>query len=336
MTTKVEFIGCTADLKDSKTVINHKKIRTMKNQNLNNQNVAKNIENPKLFNFHIDFVKLEIPYNYYHINFENLVEHPTIKNQYVLKPEIWEYHKNFSIYFTEKKAIVKFSLPYFVYGHNFCELDVQDLWEVEDFMSKKLGLEIKFSNVKEIEFGAYEKIDIDSRDYISSIMGISNYELEKVTENFKMFGDRKRNLHYKVYDAVANAKAKKTFTLGNYPDKGLIKHEIKLTNTQPYFDSLYYNDLSEPLAEYREALEKDLISSRKSLILKNGNPVLLYDTDLAHILYAGLKQYESGVASENVVKSLFDLIENSGLTPSQKSKRRKAINVLEDQYNQKF
>jgi len=336
MTTKVELIGSTANFKDSKTVINHKKIRTMKKQNLNNQNVAKNMENPKLFNFHVDFVKLEIPYNYYHINFENLVEHPTIKNQYVLKPEIWEYHKNFSVYFTEKKAIVKFSLPYFVYGHNFCQLDVQDLWEVEDFMSEKLGLEIKFSSVKELEFGAYEKIDIDSRDYINSIVGIKDYELEKATENFKMFGDRKRNFHYKVYDAVANAKAKKTFTLGNYPDKGLIKHEIKLTNTQPYFDSLYYNDLSEPLAEYREALEKDLMSSRKSLIFKNNEPVLLYDTDLTHILYTGLKQYESGVTSENVVKSLFDLIENSGLTPSQKSKRRKTINLLEDQYNQRF
>lgn len=336
MNFKTGNIGSTADTTENKTIINNKNFTAMKNQNTNNQTTLSNVAQPQLFNFHIDFVKLEILYNYYDIEFENLVEHPTIKNQYTLKPEIWEHHKNFSVYFTEKKAIVKFSLPYFIYGHNFCELDVQDLWEVRDFMSKELGFEIKFAKVKELEFGAYEKIDVDSKQYINSIVGIRDYELEKATENFKMFGDRKRNFHYKVYDAVANAKAKKTFALGNYPEKGLIKHEIKLTNTQPYFDSLYFNDLSEPLTEYREALEKELISSRKALILKNEDPVILHDTDLTHILYAGLKQYESGVASENVVKSLFDLIENSGLTPSQKSKRRKAINLLEDQYNQKF
>ncbi|KMQ67684.1 hypothetical protein ACM39_12570 [Chryseobacterium sp. FH2] len=336
MTTKAELVGNIGDLKDSKTVINHKNFRTMRKRILTFQNIVGNMKPPRLFNFHIDFVKLEILYNYYDINFENLVEHPTIKNQYILKPEIWEHHKNFSVYFTEKKAIIKFSLPYFIYGHNFCELDTQDLLAVRDFMSKELGLEIKFAKIKELEFGAYENIDSDSKDYISSIVGIKNYELEKSTDGFKMFGDRKRNFHYKVYDAVANAKAKKTFTLGNYPEMGLVKHEIKLTSTQPYFDSLYYNDLSEPLSEYRGILEKELISSRKSLILKNENPVLLYDTDLTHILYAGLKQYESGVASKNVVKSLFNLIENSGLTPSQKSKRRKAINLLEDQYNQRF
>ncbi|WMC06316.1 hypothetical protein [Elizabethkingia anophelis] len=336
MTKNIEFIGNTADKATSNIIVNNKNLNKMVDQNLKYQDETKGTLKTKLFNHHIDFVKLEILYNYYDINFENLVEHPTIKNQYTLKPETWEYHKNFSVYFTEKKAIVKFSVPYFVYGHNFCELDIQDLWEVRDFMSEKLGLKIKFAKVKELEFGAYEKIDINSKQYINSIVGIRDYELEKATENFKMFGDRKRNLHYKIYDAVANAKAKKTFTLGNYPKMGLIKHEIKLTNTLPYFDSLYFNDLSEPLTEYREMLEKDLISSRKALILKNSSPVLLQDTDLSNILYAGLKQYESGATSENVMKSLFDLIDNSGLTPSQKSKRRKAISILESSYNQKF
>lgn len=122
MTTKAEFIGSTADTTENKTVINHKNFTAMKNQNLTLQNTVENMTTPKLFNFHIDFVKLEILYNYYDIEFENLVEHPTIKNQYTLKPGIWEYYKNFSVYFAEKKAIIKFSLPYFIYGHNFVSL----------------------------------------------------------------------------------------------------------------------------------------------------------------------------------------------------------------------
>ncbi|AKH95413.1 hypothetical protein [Elizabethkingia anophelis] len=336
MITKVELIGITDDFKDSKTVIDHKKLETMKDQNLIPENIVENITTPILFNFHIDFVKLEIPYNYWHINFDNLVEHPTIKNQYKLKPEIWKYHKNFSLYLTKKKAILKFSIPYFLNGHNFCKLYLEDFWQVEEFISKNLGLEITFAEVKELEFGAYEEIDIDAKDYINSIVGIKNYELEKSTKGFKMFGDRKRSFHYKVYDAVANAKMKKTFTLGNYPDKGLIKHEIKLTNTSPYFDSVFYNDLYEPFASYWDELKEDLINSQRSLVRRNSPPVLLQDTDLSSILYAGLKQYESGATSENVMKSLFDLIDNSKLTPSQKSKRRKAISILESSYNQKF
>jgi|GEM_PF-1403014 len=331
-----EFIGNTADTTSNEISINNKNFKTMDNQNLNSQEETKTALKTKLFNFHIDFVRLEVPYNYWHINFENLVEHPTIKNQYTLKPEIWEHHKNFSVYFAKKIAIIKFSLPYFLNGHNYCKLYLEDFWQIEDFMSKHLGLEIKFAEVKELEFGAYEKIDIDAKDYINSIVGIKNYELEKSADGFKMFGDRKRNFHYKIYNAVANAKAKKTFTLGNYPKEGLVKHEIKLTNTSPYFDSVFYNDLYEPFASYWDELKEDLINSQKSLVLKNRNSISLQSSDLTNILYAGLKQYENGTASENVVKSLFELIENSGLTSSQKSKRRKAISILESNYNQRF
>ncbi|WBV59885.1 hypothetical protein PFY12_12630 [Chryseobacterium camelliae] len=311
MLKKVEFISDTADIE-----------------------ATKNIIESELFNFQIDFVKLEIPC--FGIKFKNLVEHSTIKKQYSLKPEVWKHHKNFNIYFTEKKATLKFSLPYFLHGHNYCKLEAEDLLKIEGILSKKLGISIGAAKVKELEFGAYENSNDDGKNYVDSILGIKNYELEKSTKGFKMFGDRKRHFHYKIYDAVANAKAKKTFTLGNYPENGLIKHEIKLTNVKPYFENLKYSDLYNPFADYIGKLKKDLMSSRKSLILKNENPVLLHDTDLTHILYAGLKQYENGVASENVVKSLFNLVENSGLTPSQKSKRRKAINLLEDHYNQRF
>lgn len=333
MSTNIEFIGNTTDRKIIQNN-NNKNLNKMENQNLNIQETIKNSTESELFNFQIDFVKLEIPS--IGIKHKNLEEHPTIKNQYSLKPEVWKHHKNFNLYFTGNKAILKFSLPYFLHGHNNCGLDLEDLWKIEDVLSKKLGIFVGFAEVKELEFGAYEKITVDSKGYIDSIVGIKNHELEKSTEGFKMFGDRKRHFHYKVYDAVANAKSKKTFTLGNYPDRGLIKHEIKLTNVKPYLKKTLYKNLSDLFIFFWNEFKKDLIDSRNSLIFKNNEPVLLHDTDLTNILYAGLKQYESGVASENVVKSLFELIENSGLNPSQKSKRRKAINLLEEQYNQMF
>lgn len=336
---KVEFTSSNSELTGNKTIIINKNFHEMKNSI---SEISQNTQ-VELTNFQIDFLKLEIPLEEFDIPFEeigikweNLTEHPTIKNQFVLKVETWHYAKNFSIYFGRKSIVLRFSLPYLLYGHNYCATVLEDFYKVKTLIKDLIGIDITFSEIKELEFGAYEKINVDAKDYIDSIVGIRNYELEKSTKGFKMFGDIKRNFHYKTYDAVANAKAKKTFTLGNYPKEGLIKHEIKLTNTVPYFDSIFYLDLYEPLCSYWDELKEDLISSRKALILKKENPVLLYNTDLIHILYAGLKQYESGVASENVFRSLFDLIENSGLTPSQKSKRRKAINLLEDQYNQRL
>ncbi len=328
MSKKIDFIGDDTE--------NFKEIENSVSE------ISQNTQS-ELTNFQIDFLKLEIPMEEFDVSFEemgmkwgNLTEHPTIKNQFVLKTETWQHAKNFSIYFGRKSIVLRFSLPYLLYGHNYCATVLEDFYKVKTLIKDLTGIDITFSEIKELEFGAYEKVNVDAKDYINSIVGIKDYELEKATENFKMFGDRKRNFHYKVYDAVANAKAKKTFTLGKYPEKGLLKHEIKLTNTCPYFDSIFYLDLYEPLCSYWDELKEDLTDCQNSLALKNNNPVLLHDTDLIHILYAGLKKFESGVASENVVRSLFDLIENSGLTPSQKSKRRKAINLLEDQYNQSF
>lgn len=336
---KVEFTSSNSELTGNKTIIINKNFHEMKNSI---SEISQNTQ-VELTNFQIDFLKLEIPLEEFDIPFEeigikweNLTEHPTIKNQFILKTETWQYAKNFSIYFGRKSIVLRFSLPYLLYGHNYCATVLEDFHKVKTLIKDLTGIDITFSEIKELEFGAYEKVNVNAKDYINSIVGIYDYELEKSTHGFKMYGDRKRNFHYKIYDAVANAKTKKTFTLGNYPKEGLIKHEIKLTNTCPYFDSIFYLDLYEPLCSYWDELKEDLISSRKALILKNENPVLLHCTDLTHILYAGLKQYESGVASENVVKSLFDVIENSRLTPSQKSKRRKAINLLEDQYNQMF
>ena len=185
----------------------------------------------------------------------------------------------------------------------------------------------------ELEFGGFEKINGVTGNYFNNIIGINDYHLEKSTPYMRMFGKKKLNLHYKVYDAVANAKKKKTFTMGNYPNEGLIKHELKFTNTSPYFDSIFYVDLFEPLSFHIDELSEELIRHRNSLKFKSSEKLSLKDTHIAGILYATLKEYERGNNTQTIVKTAFDIIESSGLSCSQKSKRRKSIQELEKSYN---
>lgn len=290
--------------------------------------------NNNFFKYQIDFLNLEFDYEYEKINFDNLIEHPTIKNRYVLKSDIHRFNKNFSLFLKDKKAVMKFSIPYFLNGHNFCEINWQDLFTVQYFMKEKLGLDIRFAEVKELEFGAYEYVKDKGKNYIHDVIGLLDFELEKANTHFKMYGNKKRNLHYKIYDAVANSKSKKTFLLGNYPNEGLIKHEIKFTNAGAYFDSIFFIDLYDSHTTYLDELKNELISLRSSLVVRNQKRIDLKKTDLTNVLYTGLKTFEKGFIEDNVMKMLFEIIENSGLTPSQKSKRRKAISILESNYNQ--
>ncbi|WP_116100130.1 MULTISPECIES: hypothetical protein [Chryseobacterium] len=145
----------------------------------------------ELTNFQIDFLKLEIPMEEFDvpleemgIKWENLTEHPTIKNQFVLKTETWQYAKNFSIYFGRKSIVLRFSLPYLLYGHNYCATVLEDFYNVKTLIKDLIGIDITFSEIKELEFGAYEKMNEDAKDYIDSIVGIKNYELEKSTKGF--------------------------------------------------------------------------------------------------------------------------------------------------------
>lgn len=293
-----------------------------------------NLQN-KLETFQVDYLKLRIDLEEENqIHWNNLTEHPTIKNQYIIKPEIYQFAKNFSIYFREDVAILKFSLPYFLHGHNYCSTPTDSFKEAGQLILDLVGINIMFAEILELEFGGFEKIKGVASHYLSNIVGINDYHLEKSAPYMKMFGNKKLNLHYKIYDAVANAKKKKTYTMGNYPNDGLIKHELKFTNTSPYFDSIFYIDLFDPLSFHTDELSEELIRHRNGLKFKSSEKMPLKDTCLAGILYATLKEYERGNNTQTIVKTAFDIIESSNLSYSQKSKRRKAINLMEIQYNQ--
>ena len=160
---EVEFTGNTAELTENKDNYNQQNFQEMKNLI---SEISQNSQT-ELTNFQIDFLKLEIPMEEFDVSFEengikweNLTEHPTIKNQFILKTETWQYAKNFSIYFGRKSIVLRFSLPYLLYGHNYCATVLEDFYKVKTFIKDLAGIDITFSEIKELEFGAYEKINV--------------------------------------------------------------------------------------------------------------------------------------------------------------------------------
>ena len=298
--------------------------------------IFKNLKIMKLTKFQIDYVKL-IKVVDSKINWSNLIPHPTLKNHYTLNPELSENAKNFSLYYrSDNSVFIKFSIPYFLKGHNYTSIGKQELLEVVWKLKKWLNIDIATSRVEEFEYGAFEDIDSDSKKYIESIKGIGNYNLEKATPNFKMYGDTKRKLHYKVYDAVANSKSKKTYTKGDFPKGNLIKHELKFEKAQQFFSfDFFFIDLYETPFIVDECKEL-LLKSTRSLVLKTELKFKPAKSDLTNILYTALKNFESGVSNDNVVKLLNEIIDGTNLSSSQKSKRRKSIELLENEYNIPF
>lgn len=305
------------------------------NNELSNRTDTKKLNVMQLKNFQIDYVKLsKIIDSREEINWNNLIPHPNLKKHYTLKPELSENAKNFSLYMQgEYYVTIRFSVPYFLKGHNYTSIAKQELLEVERRFKKWLNIDIKFAHIKEFEFGAFEKIDMDSKKYIANIKGIGSYNLEKATPNFKMYGDPKRKFHYKIYDAVANAKSKKTYTKGNYPKGNLIKHELKFEDASKFFNyGFFFIDFYDdsPSLEY---FKKLLLDNWGSLIFKTEHYFSPAKGDLANILYTALKNLESESEDTNVVELLNETIDETDLSASQKSKRRKAIQHLDRNYN---
>ncbi len=292
----------------------------------------------QLNNYQIDYLKLSKGIDSKEeINWNNLIPHPTLKKHYTLKPELGENSKNFSLYYrTDNSVFIRFSVPYFLKGHNYTSIGKQELLEVVWKLKKWLNIDITISRVEEFEFGAFENIDSESKKYIERVKGIGNYDLEKATPNFKMYGDTKRKLHYKIYDAVANSKSKKTYTKGDFPKGNLIKHELKFEKAQQFFNfDFFFIDLYDTPFIVDECKEL-LLNNRKSLVFKTELKFTPAKSDLIHILYTALKTLESGKINDNAVKLLNEIIDGTNLSSSQKSKRRKSIELLENMYDLPF
>ncbi len=305
------------------------------NNELSNRTNIKKLKVMQLKNFQIDYVKLSKAIDSKEvINWNNLIPHPTLKKHYTLNPELCENAKNFSLYYrSDDYVFIKFSIPYFLKGHNYTSVGKQELLEVVWKLKKWLNIDTAISRVEEFEFGAFEYTDYDSKKYIERIKGIGNYNLEKATPNFKMYGDTKQKLHYKIYDAVANSKSKKTYTKGNFPKGNLIKHELKFEKAQQFFNfDFFFIDLYDTPFIVDECKEL-LLNNRKSLVMKTDLKFKPVKSDLIHILYTALKNLESGISDDNTIKLLNEIIDGTDLSASQKSKRRKAIQLMDRNYD---
>ena len=184
------------------------------------------------------------------------------------------------------------------------------------------------SRVLNFEYGVYALLETSVKTYIKAIIALGDYDLKYSDKNMKIYG--KENLLFKIYDAIANAKAKKTFSLGQYPNGDLIKFELKLINPSKYFNrDLTVEQLCKKSFEYK--LQSRLESHINSIVESNISLIEPRGSTVTHYLYALIKNYEqiTGLASQ---KMILQMIEGSDITSAQKSKRRKSIKILEDIY----
>lgn len=145
----------------------------------------------------------------------------------------------------------------------------------------------------------------------------------------KMFGDS--NIHYKIYDAVANAKRKRTFTRGNYPDSKLIKHELKFKNPQRTFGRQVtaFSLCNEGFLKQARSILEDNMSQ---LVFNRELNFAPLETSMTHLLFTSLKNAEARLET-TVFNLVSEVIDCNNMTSSQKSKRRKSLLELETTYN---
>ncbi len=155
-----------------------------------------------------------------------------------------------------------------------------------------------------------------------------------------MFENKKQGICFKIYDAIENAKNKKTYSKELFPKKDILKFELKLKKPEKFLKrKLQFKDLiGEPdQNSVLNRFKNTLTELRNKLILPNDANVEPIKYDLIHIIFVGLKNIVNHhPESVSAVQELRNVIDNSPLSPSQKSKRRKAIENLENQYNQNF
>ncbi len=293
------------------------------------------LENIELHNYQFDGIKIETLIRHKNdVNWKNLMDHPTIRKNYCLKPELTEFAKNFRLFKkSNEQMVINFSIPYLLKGHNYLATPQEVLNEFRRMFLFLIGIDFNECRILEYEFGAYETINIKSSEFIKNIVGVSNLDLEKSNSVMKMFGDSSKGFHYKIYDAVANARRKKTFSRGNYPSGGLIKHELKFTKTKNLFGRHIINNGFLDSDGFFGECKKQLNEYRQSLIFKDEVKYTPLNSDTTNILFTCLKSIEHKLDAP--IPYLIDsIIESAELSASQRSKRRKSILQLDKMYNQ--
>lgn len=302
-------------------------ITTSDTNTIENFRNSKLLKRTKFNNFQVDYIRLctsTVSKN--DINWHNLNPHPTLKDNFTLNKVLSSNAKNFSLYYgNENNIFIKMSIPYFLKGHNYTEVGTIELMKVEEMLKKWLNIDIHNAEILEIEYGMFEHIEITGQQYISNISNTQSFSLEKSTPYFKMFGKYATKMHYKIYDAVANAKAKKVFVKGSFPSENLIKHELKFENVKKVYPNLRYSDLYEHNFLHAE-FKVLLIKTHEELVFKHNLAYKTEKFDSVNILFTALKNLENH--DTDILELLNEIIDTSSMTASQKSKRKKYFKEL--------
>lgn len=295
-----------------------------------------------LYKTQIDFISLKLnAEEAFGLNWDNLTQHPTLRNQYTLREETYPYAKNFSLYFKKSREIViNLSIPYFLYGHNYHTVGIEELLDFLTIIEKLLRINISDSEILELEYGGFYDSEIPSKEFIRKIQQMKDYELIYSKSYMKMFENKKNGIHFKIYDAVDNSKNKRTYSEELFTKKEILKFEFKLKKHERLLQRklLFKNLIGEHFQNsVLHQFNNILIDLKKKLILPYDMNVEPVKYDLVNIIYVVLKNIVNHQPeSVSAVQELRNIINNSPLSPSQKSKRRKEIENLENCYNQKF
>jgi len=285
----------------------------------------------ELHNYQIDFIKLKsLKVNTEAINWDVLNAHPTINNAYVLDARVELYAKNFKLYLNKENcAVIETSIPYLLHGHNYVELSADDLKNAIESLQNLINIDLMNAEVVQFEYGCYAAVTGSTKSYIKRIKDYPGYDLKYSSPFMKMFGFGQ--LNFKIYDAVANAKHKKTFTIGNYPKDGLVKYELKITNVTKHLKTkMYLKQLCD--SQSTEELNITLHNHIDTII--DNSIVLNLNQDsfsLSDLMFICLKTLEDKFEYSGY-NHMMEIIDLASLTPSQKSKRRKSFYQLEQKF----
>jgi len=279
-----------------------------------------------------DFIKIKTQkVDVENVYWEMLNQHPTIRNAYTLDPRSGLHAKNFKLYFDKGGcAVLETSIPYLLYGHNYVSLSGEDLKNTFESLVELLGIDFMNAELLQFEYGGFKTIDTTAKAYIKSVIGLDGYDLKFSNPTMKMYGYKE--LDFKIYDAVANAKKKKTFTLGKYPKGKLIKYEVKLTNVAKHLkSSMFLKDLFS--SDIDQTMQQSLQSHISMIVNKETS--LSFETNRVNtfneVLFVALKQLQNRF-EYSIFQEVMSVINFADLTPSQKSKRRKSFIALEEKF----
>lgn len=293
----------------------------------------------KLYKTQIDYISLKVDsVNAQQINWNYLMPHPALRKQYILVPNIIKEAKNFRLYIKSNgDVVISLSIPYFLFGYNYRSVGQEELIDFYDKIKSIVGIDIKNAEILAFEYGGFEDANENPEEQIQKILGMRDSDLVYSKPKIKIYAQQSSGVYFKIYDAVYNAKLKKTYSPERFPKSNVIKYEIKITNPKQVFKRVVVFDdlIVEPTRESILFLCMQFLSKTKnSLILQDDTKVLPQKYDLINILYAELKNLEKAKGNSNVIhQELMEIINSSPLSSSQKSKRRKAIGDLDSLYS---